>query len=74
MSEQWGRLRANVKPKENIKANISIPSVIGGSDDYEKLKNLPSVNEHTLIGDSSFEDIGLHFMTNVEIRDLLRRD
>lgn len=31
----------------------------GGTTDYNKLTNKPSINGHTLIGDSSLEDIGL---------------
>lgn len=42
-----------------------------GTSDYNRLKNQPSINTHTLIGDSNFEDIGLHFMTNVELKELL---
>lgn len=45
----------------------------GGTTDYRVLSHKPSINEHVLNGDSNFEDIGLHFMTNTEIRDLLRR-
>lgn len=43
----------------------------GGTSDYRNLINKPSINGHTLISDSDFEDIGLHFMTNVELQQLL---
>ncbi|MBP5594272.1 MAG: hypothetical protein J6Y02_02730 [Pseudobutyrivibrio sp.] len=43
----------------------------GGTNDYEQLIHKPSINTHVLVGDSNFEDIGLHFMTNVELQQLL---
>ena len=43
----------------------------GGTNNYENLINQPTINYHTLVGNSDFEDIGLHFMTNTEIKDLL---
>lgn len=43
----------------------------GGTTDYRNLIHKPSINGHTLLNDSDFEDIGLHFMTNVELRNLL---
>lgn len=43
----------------------------GGTSDYRNLIHKPTVNGHTLINDSDFEDIGLHFMTNVELQQLL---
>lgn len=43
----------------------------GGTSDYWNLIHKPSINGHTLINDSDYEDIGLHFMTNVELQQLL---
>ena len=43
----------------------------GGTSDYRNLIHKPSINDHVLVGDSDFEDIGLHFMTNVELQQLL---
>lgn len=43
----------------------------GGTSDYRNLIHKPSINGHTLINDSDYEDIGLHFMTNVELQQLL---
>lgn len=63
------RLYGSVSPKGQIRGGIAKST--GGTDDYNRLRNQPSINSHVLIGDSDFEDIGLHFMTNTEIRDLL---
>lgn len=43
-----------------------------GSDDYEKLKNKPSVNGVTLIGDRTLEEIGLEEISNLEIEEIIK--
>ena len=41
-------------------------------NDYEKLKNKPSVNGVELVQDKSFEDLGDHVLTNFEILELMK--
>ena len=41
-------------------------------NDYEKLKNNPSINGVKLIQDKSFEDLGDHVLTNFEILELMK--
>ena len=41
-------------------------------NDYEKLKNKPSINGVELIQDKSFEDLGDHVLTNFEILELMK--
>ena len=41
-------------------------------NDYEKLKNKPSINGVELIKDKSFEDLGDHVLTNFEILELMK--
>lgn len=68
-----GTMKATIKPRGVLKG-ITQPgtgSGGGGTNDYEQLVNKPSINTHLLVGDSNFEDIGLHFMTNVELQQLL---
>lgn len=68
-----GTMKATMKPRGVLKG-ITQPgtgSGGGGTNDYEQLVNKPSINTHLLVGDSNFEDIGLHFMTNVELQQLL---
>lgn len=62
-----------VHEEEEITMEVGETVDTGGTSDYRMLTHKPSINEHELVGDSNFEDIGLHFMTNIEIRDLLRR-
>ena len=42
-----------------------------GTDDYEQLLNKPSIEGVTLVGNKSFEDLGLIALTNVEINDIV---
>ena len=73
MAVAYGQIRVKLSPIGTVNAVLGIGTKGGGggSNDYRDLSNKPSINGHTLIGDSNFEDIGLHFMTNTEIRDLL---
>ena len=41
-------------------------------NDYEKLKNRPSINGVELVQDKSFEDLGDHVLTNFEILELMK--
>ena len=41
-------------------------------NDYEKLRNKPSINGVKLIQDKSFEDLGDHVLTNFEILELMK--
>ena len=41
-------------------------------NDYEKLKNKPSINGVGLVQDKSFEDLGDHVLTNFEILELMK--
>lgn len=44
-----------------------------GTDNYEKLKNKPSINKVVLSGDKSFEDLGLSPLSNLEIMGIINR-
>lgn len=61
MAVAYGQIRAKLSPIGSVKAVLGIgtKSGGGGSNDYRALSNKPSINGHTLNGDSSFEDIGL---------------
>lgn len=41
-----------------------------GTNDYEKLKNKPSINSVELIGNKEFEDLGMTPITNQMIESL----
>ena len=49
---------------------------VGGNNraaDYEELENKPQINEVTLIGNKSFDDLGLSALTSLEIIEMYRR-
>lgn len=53
-------MKASFKlPENNIKASFSIPAGGGGTYDYERLRNKPSINEVELIGNKTSEELGL---------------
>ena len=39
--------------------------------DYEKLDNKPAIESHTLIGDQTFDELGLHRITNWDIERMI---
>lgn len=43
-----------------------------GTNDYDKLKNRPQINEITLTGNKSFESLGLVEATKLEIESILQ--
>lgn len=53
-------------------AEFVTPSAPSGTNDYEKLINKPKINTVVLIGDKSFEELGLNRLTNTEIENLLK--
>ena len=64
----------------SLSGNISAASMSGSlnmveriyENDYEKLKNKPSINGVELIKDKSFEELGDHVLTNFEILELMK--
>lgn len=40
-------------------------------DDYNKLKNKPSINEVELVDNKQLEDLNINRLTNAEIEDLI---
>lgn len=47
-----------------------VPVPIEG--DYEVLNNKPKINTVTLIGDKSFEELGLERITNAELNEMFK--
>lgn len=46
--------------------------MVSGTSDYEKLKNKPRLNGVELVGNKSFEDVGLVALSNSELEKLLK--
>lgn len=63
-------LQGNLQEYEiGIEENIGLS---GGTNDYEKLKNKPSINGIELVKNKSFDDLGMSIITNQELEDLLK--
>lgn len=52
-----------------VEENIAIT---GGTNDYEKLKNKPSINGIELVKNKSFSDLGMDIISNQELEDMLK--
>lgn len=57
---------------EELNLNLENDFVNNGTDDYEKLKNKPKINEVELKGNKGFEDLGLSALSNIELENLLK--
>lgn len=61
---------------ENENAEVGIEDsdkvLTGGTSDYKKLKNKPSIEGVELIDDKTFEELGLKELTNFELENLLK--
>ena len=78
-------IRANAQLQQNtIRASASVTGTlgatatlgqtvtVGGTTDYERLRNLPSIEGVTLIGDMTFPQLNMSKLTNSEIEALLQ--
>lgn len=54
-------------PMLNLDVN---ESVTVGSSDYNKLKNKPRINSVELVGDKSFDDLGMNTISNIELEEI----
>lgn len=64
-------LTGTVEGVSNIDGNVSIP-INAGTSDYNKLKNLPSVENIELRGNKTFSELGLEEVTNQDILDMFK--
>lgn len=63
-------LQGNLQEYEiGIEENIGLS---GGTNDYEKLKNKPSINGVELVKNKSFSDLGMDIISNHELEDMLK--
>lgn len=64
--------KINLNIPENKKLSLDI-SRSGGGGSYPPLTQKPSVNDVVLLGNKTFEDLGDHILTNIEIKTLFDR-
>lgn len=65
------KISGNIEPHLTIGGEVGKPS--GGTNDYEVLINKPQINDVTLVGNISFEELGLRPATNTEIAEIINR-
>lgn len=67
-------LNAEFDMDEQLNAQFGTVSEITKTidNDYNNLVNKPKINAVTLVGDKSFEELGLERITNREIEELFR--
>lgn len=67
-----GTIVAGISVGGTIAGDVDIGGTVGMPQsvyekDYDRLINKPKINEIELIGDKSFNDLGLKPLTNIEI-------
>ena len=76
------RLNAKLKQSPNLQADFDNTANLNAgfgsvqkieTSDYNKLYNKPSINEVELKGNKTFEDLGDHMLTNIEIKKIFDR-
>lgn len=63
---------ASVTGTMGASATLGQTVIVGGTTDYERLRNLPSIEGVTLIGDKTFPQLNMSRLTNSEIEALLQ--
>lgn len=61
-------------PEEQEEATLKVAELLifNQNTDYRKLDNKPQINSVELIDNKSFEDLGLHRITNSDIERILQ--
>ncbi len=62
-----------------LRLGLSVGGGAAGTDDYERLRNLPQINSTTLIGNRSLDELGIQpegnypsaALTNTDIENLI---
>lgn len=57
----------------NQSGTYRTPNLRGNAGDYEKITNKPQINNQTLVGNKSFQDLGLKPLTNAEIMGIINK-
>lgn len=59
--------------ESDVPLNTAFDDVVSSvtSTNYETISNKPQIEGTTLIGNKTFEDLGLHILTNSELEEIL---
>lgn len=63
-------LSVNAVPNVELQVAESLTS--GGTTNYNALNNKPQINSVQLIGNKSFDDLGMSALTNMDILNILK--
>ena len=66
------QLGANFKNNAVLNAGFGNSQVVH-TDNYNDLYNKPSINEVELKGNKTFEELGDHLLSNIEIKSIFNR-
>lgn len=62
--------------KRDAPMDVTFENIIkindAGTSDYNRLINLPKINEVKLIGSKSLEELGINALSNIELEELLK--
>ena len=65
--------RIDAKVGTNKPINASIGKSVSGATSYPPLTDKPQINDVILLGNKSFEDLGISDMSNLEIKEMFDR-
>lgn len=60
-----------LSPVRNVSGELSVPKERVVAEDYERLRNKPSIEGNVLIGDKTFQQLGLNEITPQEIDEII---
>lgn len=66
-----GTLNGTLSSNATLSGGLTVPRSTSGANDYERLKNKPSIESVELTGDKTFEELGLASIDNTELMELL---
>lgn len=64
------KISGKIEQYFEVSGEIKKPS--GGSNDYDALIHKPQINDVTLTGNKTFEELGLRAVTNTEISEIIK--
>ena len=63
-----------LKDEETLDIELETDTIEVVTSDYERLQNLPSINNVPLTGNKQLQELGISELSNSEIEELLERE
>lgn len=61
-------LSVDLNSESTMSLNLTVPRIVGGTGNYEKLKNKPQIESVELIGNKTFPELGI---SSIDADDLI---